>query len=288
MNDKDMVKKAKNNKLLSTQRYLQVSSIHDDTLVLKDGGARAILEVNAVNFDLKSDEEQNALILSYQHFLNALDFPVQTLVRSRKLDIDSYIEMLEEKKGDQNNDLLQTQMGEYIEYIQRLVEATNIMEKKFFVVVPQTPLRAVTNSVFSKFLKYISPSDDVAGIIKRKREFKELTTKLDARINVVKTGLENCGLAARRLETGEIIELFYQAHNPDISRYQKMEYPEDLAPLENPQDSLVEADEPKKEKKKEAPKESKIWKVIKWMFIIVFVLIVVIVGAYFIWYWTTA
>ncbi len=290
---KEDVKRAKNNKLLSTQRYLQISSVRDDTVILKDGGIRAILEVSAVNFDLKSEEEQDGLIMAYQNFLNALDFPVQTLVRSRKLDIDGYLEMLSTKMENQTNDLLKTQMQEYIEYIQRLVESTNIMEKKFFVIIPQVPLRAVKNTLLSKFLDYISPADSLPEIIKRKKEFHDLTTKLDSRITTVKTGLENCGLSTRRMKTSQIIELFYQAYNPEVSRYQKLEEINEFAPVEDLEENLVEAPEnpeelkkKEEEAKKKEKKPSKSHKWLMWVFIILLMVILIVGGFFLFWYWS--
>ena len=232
--------KKNRNKYLATQRYLQLSSVHDDTLVLKDGGLRAILEVSALNFDLKSEEEQNALIISYQHFLNALDFPVQVLVRSRKIDIDSYLALLKSKITSQQNDLMKAQLQDHIQYIKRLVEYTDIMEKRFFLIVPFTPPEVLPTSTFSKFLKYITPDDTVLKTIARKKQFKELRSKLETRINVVTTGIENCGMKVRRLKTEEIIELMYQSYNPDICKRQKLANMEDVVVSESPEDNLVE------------------------------------------------
>ncbi len=237
--DKENIKRANKNKILSTQRYLQFASVHDDTLVLKDGGLRAIIEVSAVNFDLKSEAEQNALVLSYQYFLNALNFPAQIVVRSRKLDIDQYIAMLKEKMQTQKNELLKGQMGEYIEYIQKLVEYTDIMEKRFFIVIPQNLDIAESSSLFSKFLRYITPDDTVKSIIERKQKFEAEKAQLDVRVNIVKTGIENCGMKSRKLKTEEIIELFYQAYNPDIARGQKLEDVNDFYVGGSPEDNLV-------------------------------------------------
>lgn len=239
MAEKDTVKNAKKRKLLSTQRYLEFAGVHDDTLILKNGGIRAILEVSSVNFNLKSDEEQNSIIYSYQRFLNALNFPVQILMRSRKLDIDHYLDDLKEKMRHQQNELLKNQMGEYIEYISKLVEYADIMEKRFFVIVPQNPSRAEKVSIFTSFLEKISPDDTVLKVIQRRKEFKGLKKGLDESVSVVKTGLENCGLNVTRLNTEKIIELFYQCYNPQLSRTQKMKPMNEMAVSGNPEDDLV-------------------------------------------------
>ena len=119
---KSSVRQGDQKQMISTQRYLQFAEVHDDVLVLKNGGLRAVLEVASVNFNLKSEAEQEALISSYQGFLNVLNFPVQIYIRSRKLDIDSYIASLRQIQSQHTNDLLREQMGGYIEFVQRLVE----------------------------------------------------------------------------------------------------------------------------------------------------------------------
>lgn len=226
------------NKILSTQRYLEFASVHNATLVLKKGGVRAVLEVTSVNFNLKSPEEQESIILSYQKFLNTLDFPVQIVIRSKKLDIDNYVEKLQIRQKKIINDLLRNQMNEYIEYIQKLVEHANIMQKRFYIVIPVDPLRAQQKSLFAKFLSYIKPDDTVLEILRRRKEFSTLRKTLDTRLNVVQTALESCGVPVRKLETEEIIQLLYQTYNPDISRTQKFEKYNDLAVSEGPEENL--------------------------------------------------
>ena len=188
---------------------------------------------------MKSENEQNAIIYSYQRFLNSLNFPVQVVIKSRKLDIDNYLEDLKIRMKGQKNELLKNQMGEYIEYITKLVEFTDIMEKRFFVIIPQNPMRAEKKSIWRSFLEKISPDDKVVNVIKRRKEFKDLKKQLDEKENVAKTGLTNCGLAVKKLSTEKIIELFYQGYNPQLSRNQKINHLGDLAMAGNPQDNLV-------------------------------------------------
>ncbi|PID70406.1 hypothetical protein CSB37_01815 [bacterium DOLZORAL124_38_8] len=222
-------RKAQKGSMLSTQKYLQFAEAHDNILVLKDGGIRAVLEVSSVNFNLKSESEQDAIISGYQSFLNALNFPVQILIKSRKLDIDGYIDLLKDRMRKITNSLLKQQMEGYIEFVSKLVEFSDIMEKKFYVVVPVTPARAETKSALSSFLAYIAPGDTVMDILKRKAEFKNLKKQLETRINVTKTALENCGVGVRQLKTEEIIEIFYKTYNPQMARNQKIENLEEIA-----------------------------------------------------------
>ena len=221
--EKNTVRNKTKSKVLSTQRYLQFAGVHDDTLILKSGGLRSVLEVGSVNFNLKSEPEQEAIIVSYQRFLNALNFPVQILIKSRKLDIDRYLDSLRSKMHAQTNQLLKTQMGEYIEYVGKLVEYADIMEKKFFIVIPQNPLRAEKKSSWSKFLDKITPDDKAVDILQRRQEFKRLKHDLEERVNIATTGLENCGLKVTALNTAQIIELFYQSYNPQLARTEKLE-----------------------------------------------------------------
>ena len=183
---------------------------------------RAIMQVSSINFNLKSEQEQNAIIYAYQGFLNTLDFPIQILVRSRKLDIDTYLDSLNEKREKQTNMLLQRQTFEYIEYIKKLVEYADIMEKNFYVVVPIDPFRTQSMTIFQKFWQYLHPHDSIEQIRQRHREFDDLKKKLTTRVNLVKTGLENCNLRTVQLNTQQLVELFYQVYNPVTSRNEKL------------------------------------------------------------------
>lgn len=223
------VKNGKKNQKQSTQLYLKVTEIHDDTAILKNGGLRAVLKTSSVNIHLKSEEEQNAVIYSYQNFLNSLEFPVQIVVRSKKLDLDTYIEKLKKIGVKQQNALLQKQTFEYIEYISRLIEYADIMQKEFYVIIPQDPYGQERKSLIRSFLENIFPQDTVAKIKKRERQFEELKKKLDQRVDTVRAGLESCNLKIQRLNTEELIELFYETYNPQTSRAQKIEEEEKLA-----------------------------------------------------------
>ncbi len=212
---------SKNSPSLSTQTYLKIAEIRDDTLVLKNGGLRAILRVSSINFNLKSEEEQNAIIYSYQGFLNTLEFPVQIVIRSKKLDIDEYLEKLKKMGEKQTNALLQRQTYEYVEYISKLVEYADIMEKEFFVVIPYDPYRSEKLNYIQKFFQNINAKDIYENIKKRHEEFEQLKKGLNQRVNISKSGLENCGLKVSQIDTKGLIELFYNIYNPSASRYEK-------------------------------------------------------------------
>jgi len=120
----------------TTQRYLPFSEIRDNMLVMKDGSSRMILRVKAINFNLKSEEEQDSIIYSYQRFLNSLRFPIQIIVRSLKVDIEAYLNKLKNLAVKQQNPLLQEQAYRYIDFLTNLVDMAQIMKKDFLIVIP--------------------------------------------------------------------------------------------------------------------------------------------------------
>jgi len=217
------VKQKKTSKTLSTQLFLNIAEIKDNIVVLKNGGIRAILQTSSINFNLKSEQEQNAIIYAYQSFLNSLEYPVQIAIHSRKLDVDKYIDNVRVIAETHTNDLLKRQTIEYCDYIQKLVEYADIMEKKFYVVIPMDPYRNQNKTMFSKFMESISGADSVDSIKRRHKEFEELSKGLAQRINNVRSGLEGCNLKVAQLTTAQLVELFYQTYNPGTSRNQKIE-----------------------------------------------------------------
>jgi len=120
----------------TTQRYLPFSEIRDNLMIMKDGSSRMVLKVHAVNFNLKSQEEQDALIYAYQRFLNSLRFPIQIIVRSLKVDIEAYVNKLKNLAVKQNNTLLQEQTYRYIDFLVNLIDMAQIMKKDFYIVIP--------------------------------------------------------------------------------------------------------------------------------------------------------
>src|SRR3954470_4265583 len=123
----------------ATQDFVPIKEVKDGIVVLKDGSLRGIVLSSSLNFSLKSDDERNAIIMQFQDFLNSLDFAIQISVQSRRLDIRPYIALLENQYKEQMNDLMKIQTREYIEFIKKFTESTNIMTKSFFIVVPYDP-----------------------------------------------------------------------------------------------------------------------------------------------------
>lgn len=193
-----------------TQQFLMLSEIRDDLIIMNDGTLRAVLAVSSTNFDLKSEEEQNALIYSYQRFLNSLEFHVQILMQSRKMDIADYTEKLKVFIEKQTNELLRMQTQEYVDFIDRLVESANVMNKNFYVIVPyETSINPAMGSIFSRFFG----NGQTQAISDRETNIATYKKQLDERSNTISAALSSCGLRVVQLTTDQLIELVYNSYN---------------------------------------------------------------------------
>jgi len=212
-------KLARNKVSVSTQQYLDIAEIKDNTVVMKDGTIRAVLLVSSINFALKSEDEQNAVIDSYVRFLNNLSFALQIVVQSRELDIDNYLQYLKDKEKEQTNKLLKIQTSDYIEYIKELTSLGKIMNKKFFVIVPYDPLSDKHKGFFALVQEAMKP----ASVIKLKEKtFNRYQEMLDRRVDSVFGGLESMGVSVARLDTQSLVELYYKTYNPETSKNQAL------------------------------------------------------------------
>jgi len=207
-------KKNKKTGIPSTKAHLPISEIKEGVVVLRDGTIRSILIVSSINFALKSEDEQNALISSYVSFLNSIDFPLQIVVQSRKLQIQPYLDHLSVREKEQTNELLRVQTADYKAFIQELVEIGEIMTKKFFVIITYNPLSNKKKSFFSRFKEILRP---MLPIRLKEDIFQRRKKDLDLRIRLVSSGLSSIGLNVVQLDTQALIELFYSTYNPDIS-----------------------------------------------------------------------
>jgi hypothetical protein len=204
----------------STQSIIPLSEIREGVAILKDGTMRAIMMVSSINFALKSEDEQNAIIYAYQEFINALDFPVQISVSSRKMDITPYLEEVKVLRDKQTNELLRLQMTEYINFIGELVKGSNIMTKTFFITVPFSISQSKQEGAVSKIFK--GASSAVGHHTMSDEEFEHNKAQLFQRVGQVSSGLRGLGLRVVPLQTEELLELFYNFYNPTTSRNQRL------------------------------------------------------------------
>lgn len=203
----------------STQNFIEIEEIRDDIILLKDSFASTVLEVGAVNFWLLSSEEQNAMIYAYGNLLNSLSFPVQILILSKKMDVSSYLEYLTNKINHQPNDTLKKRLASYQDFIKNIVKKTSVLEKRFFFVIPFSPLELGVTAVNGKNL-------NKEYVITRAK-----TSLYPKRDNLLRL-LGSIGLKASPLQGQALTELFYNLYNPSGTGRQ-------LAPIESYTDVVL-------------------------------------------------
>lgn len=203
----------------STQEFLPIEAMREGVVVLKGNqGMRAILMVSSLNFALKSEEEQDALVFQYENFLNALDFPLQIVVQSRRLNIRPYLEVLAGRQKEETNELLKVQIGEYAEFIKSFVDLSNIVSKTFFVIVPFTPSVAERHGGILKRLAPFFGGRGSSAPASADDQFEQSKAQLLQRVDAVSSGLRRLGLRVVQINTEELVELFYGLYNPGESQ----------------------------------------------------------------------
>ncbi|MEK7664736.1 MAG: hypothetical protein AAB361_01185 [Patescibacteria group bacterium] len=201
----------------ATQAFLEIQDIKEGILMLKNNAIRGVLMVSSVNFALKSDEEQTAIIYAFQNFLNSLDFSCQIIVQSRNINITPYLDDLKDLEEKQTNELLRAQTSSYREFIKNMVVGDTVMTKSFFVIVPYTLMEALGVRAATKqynFLKNLSGKKQQSQEIKDS-DFQRCKVQLWQRMEFLAMGLKRCGLEAVPLTTPELIELFWAIHHPE-------------------------------------------------------------------------
>jgi len=216
----------------STQNTLLIAEIRDGIVIMNDGSFRSVVMVKSVNFDLMSPQEQEAVEYSYQGFLNSLYFPIQIFVRSQKVDLQPYIDKLDKIRSEHDNMLLAMMMADYIDYIDQLSQQTNIMDKKFYIVVPYFPhadvQKALTQSknFVSGFLNLFNSKEQ--HVVVNEADLEKAKTELRNRVQSVLQGLLQGGVQGLPLDTQELIELYYDTYNPDTATRQQLKNFNDL------------------------------------------------------------
>jgi len=190
----------------STQDFLEVDQIREGVVILKNKALRGVMMISSLNFALKSEQEQEAIIYQFQSFLNSLDFSAQIIIQSRKLNITGYLEQIQKLADSQPNELLKTQTLSYYDFIKSLVEGGTIMSKTFFLIVPFYLLEAQTSSKdILKMPKLPSLTEE---------QFQRCKSQLWQRMEFLALGLKRMGLQAMPLSTAELIEFLWALHHP--------------------------------------------------------------------------
>lgn len=217
----------------STQNTLQIAEIRDGIVIMNDGSFRSVLMVKSINFDLMSPQERESVEYSYQGFLNSLYFPIQIFIRSQRVDLRPYLERLDKIRSEHDNMLLALLMEDYIVYMDQLSSQTNIMDKKFYVVIPYFPVidvqKAVTQSknFFTGFASILQNKE--THVVVNESDLANAKDELRNRVQSILGGLQQCGVQGLPLDTQELIELYYDAYNPDTATRQQLKNFNDLS-----------------------------------------------------------
>jgi len=193
----------------SSQEFVAVRDIRDGVVILKNGQLCSVLLASSINFALKSQDEQHAILLQFQNFLNTLDFSIQIYIQSRRMNIEPYIETLRGRESAQDNDLMRIQLREYIEFIRTFTSEAHVMTKNFFVIVPYTaaPINIGKNfgALIAQGTRALTPTET---------RFEEQRIQLDQRVAIVEQGLMQIGVRSIVLSTDELVEFYYHIYNP--------------------------------------------------------------------------
>lgn len=217
----------------STQNALQIAEIRDGIVIMNDGSFRSVVMVKSINFDLMSPQEREGVEYSYQGFLNSLYFPIQIFIRSQRVDLRPYIEKLDKIRSEHENMLLALLMEDYINYIDALSQQTNIMDKRFYVVIPYFPVadiqKAITQSknFFSGLAGLFNSKEQHVTI--NESDLAKAKDELRNRVQAVLGGLQQSGIQGLPLDTQELIELYYESYNPDTATRQQLKNFDDLS-----------------------------------------------------------
>jgi hypothetical protein len=218
----------------STQNALLISEIRDGIAIMNDGSFRAVVMCKSINFDLMSPQEREAVEFSYQGFLNSLYFPVQIFIRSQKVDLRPYLEKLDRIRTEQDNMLLGLLMEDYVAFLADIAQQTNIMDKKFYIVIqypdPDENLKSAikqSTGFFSGLGGMLAPKSP--HVVIDEGLLENAKTELRNRVQSVMQGLQQCGVQSLPLDTQELIELYYDAYNPDTATRQQLKNFDDLA-----------------------------------------------------------
>jgi len=217
----------------STQNTLQIAEIRDGIVIMNDGSFRAVIMVKSINFDLMSTQEQESVEYAYQGFLNSLYFPIQICIKTERVDLQPYIDRLDKIRSEHDNMLLAIVMDDYIGYIENLSSQTNIMDKKFYIVVPYFSSIDPDKASFTESKTFLTGIVDLFSpkenhVIISEANLNAAKTELRNRVQAVLAGLAQTNIQGLPLDTQELIELYYDTYNPDTATRQQLKNFDDL------------------------------------------------------------
>ena len=219
-------KKAPQDDHYSTQNSIPIAEIRNGIVILKDGSFKALVKADAINFDLMSTVEQEAVEYAYQSFLNSLYFPIQINIQSRRIDSEIYLKKLKANLRKQNNMLLSVLIEDYLDFIEELIDNSDIMSKSFYVVIPfynneltrENAARAGKN-LWGKLINF---NKKTAVVTINEKTLDKARKELRYRVATVIDGLRDCGVVCRPLNTQQLIEVYYEYYNPETTLSQPL------------------------------------------------------------------
>lgn len=218
----------------STQNTLHIGEIRDGLVIMNDGTFRAVIMCKSINFDLMSPQEREAVEFAYQGFLNSLYFPIQIFIRSQKVDITPYLQKLDKIRSEQESMLIALLMEDYVAFLADIAAQTNIMNKKFYIVIGYPEANAdvrralKTSAGFFTGVAELFGSGKTPHVVIDENTLQNAKTELTNRAQAAMQGLLQCGVQSVTLDTQELIELYYGAYNPDTAVNQQLSNPNDL------------------------------------------------------------
>lgn len=198
----------------STKQFVEIREIRDNTLILKDGSLRQIIKVSSINFELKSQDEQLAILAKFREFLNTLDFSLEIMVMSRKLNIDKYLAVIDEIIENQEHELLRIQAVDYSKFVKELTSLANIMAKDFFVIVPFYIGPRTEGGILETAKSIFKPAETVKSLTPE--EFDSYKNQLHQRVSLVFENIAGLNLTAKILEKEGLTNLYYRFYNPEV------------------------------------------------------------------------
>lgn len=208
------------NNQTTSQKSLLFSELRDGMIIMSDGGFRAVVACESINFDLMSNREREGIEYSYQDFLNSLMFPIQIYIRSQRVDIAPYLDRLDDVRKAQENMLINVLMADYIDFIDGLAQEANIMEKSFYIVIPYSPTGDATKLVEQGkgfFGRILGGSNGPTVTKIDQATYDKAKDELSNRVDSVLSGLHQVGVRGVRLGTKQLGELYYNVYNPDTA-----------------------------------------------------------------------
>jgi hypothetical protein len=187
---------SKKNEVANSRQQIAIDGAKNNILILPNNHYQTIIEIAAINFELKSDEEQDAIIDSYESFLNSCNCPLQIITRIRQVDINKYIDDLNLKYGDETNKIYRQQLVAYIQFIKSLITTNRILTRKFYLIIPYIPTKKV--------------------------DFQIIEEHLNMQTDIIIKSISRIGISSRRLDNLEMLDLFYSFYNQQRAKNQPL------------------------------------------------------------------